>query len=115
MIHTFYRDYEGWFIDLPQYISMGLGSKGNLAMVAGADTMLEILANGDDRITLQIETKDFEGSEGKLTKTGFCPYGENYLFTSEAIKDHKMWLCPVTKFVFGGFYPKNIYIKIVKE
>ena len=115
MKHSFYKDNEGWFIDLPQYIEMGLGSKGNLAMVAGADTMLDILSNGGNRITLRIETKEFEGSDGKLTKTGFCPWGENYIFSSDSIESHKLWLCPVTMFVFGGFYPKEIYIKIIEE
>lgn len=42
--HTFYKDeYGGWYMDLPEYLEQG-GSKGDLAMVAGADTMLDSIA-----------------------------------------------------------------------
>lgn len=112
MVQSFYKDNEGWFIDLPEFIEQGHGTKGNLAMVAGADTMLDKLSNENNRITLRIETEEFEGAEGKLSKFGICPYGENYTFVSPE-HSHRVWLCPVTKYVFGGKYPKRIYIKKV--
>jgi hypothetical protein len=93
MTQQFYKDKEGWFIDLPEFIEEGHGTKGNLAMVSGADTMLDKLANNKKRITLRIET-------------------ENYMFTS-AEHTHRVWLCPVTKYVFGGKYPNKIYIQKV--
>jgi hypothetical protein len=112
MIQQFYKDKEGWFIDLPEFIEEGHGTKGNLAMVSGADTMLDKLSNNKKRITLRIETEDFEGADGKLRKVGICFYGENYMFTS-AEHTHRVWLCPVTKYVFGGKYPNKIYIQKV--
>lgn len=112
MVHKFYKDSGGWFIDLPGYIESGLGTKGNLAMVAGADTMLDLLGGGEDSVTLRIETVPFDEAAGVLTKTGYCPYGRYYLFTGFGVSDHKLWLCPVTKYVFGGRYPRAIYVKV---
>ena len=112
MIQRFYKDEDGWFIDLPEYLEQGLGSKGNLAMVAGADTMLDMISNEGSQITLRIETEQFPEAEGMLKKYGICPYGENYTFTGLG-HVHKVWLCPVTKYVFGGKYPKKIFIQKV--
>jgi hypothetical protein len=28
---------------------------------------------------------------------------------------HRMWLCPVTRFVFNGFYPNKITFKNITE
>ncbi len=112
MIQSFYKDNEGWFIDLPEFIEQGHGTKSNLAMVAGADTMLDKLSNESNYITLRIETYEFEGAEGTLSKFGICPYGENYYFSGSG-HYHRVWLCPVTKYVFGGRYPKKIFIKKV--
>ena len=38
----FYRDNTGWYIDFLEFLAMGLGTKADLAMVSGADTMLEV-------------------------------------------------------------------------
>ena len=111
MVHSFYKDKDGWFIDLPQFIEAGLGTKSNLAMIAGADKMLDHLSEHTNGITLEISDKLFDGADGILTKFGICPYGENYTFSSKNIKNFRVWLCPVTKYVFGGKYPKEIYIK----
>ena len=111
MVQSFYKDNEGWFIDLPEFIEQKLGTKGNLAMVAGADKMLDHLSEKGTGITLEISESPFDGADGQLTKFGICPYGENYTFSCPTVKNFKVWLCPVTKYVFGGKYPKNIYIK----
>ena len=39
----FYKDDSGWYIDFPEFIEQGLGTKGDLAMVSGADQMLDYL------------------------------------------------------------------------
>lgn len=111
MTHSFYKDNQGWFIDLPEFIENGYGTKSNLAMVAGADKMLDRLSEGGNGITLEISETPFDGAEATLKKSGFCLYGENYIFSSETVKEFKVWLCPVTKYVFGGKYPNIIYIK----
>jgi len=52
--HTFdfYKDNTGWYIDFPAFIEQGLGTKGDLAMVSGADAMLEYLGQGNERVHL---------------------------------------------------------------
>lgn len=122
--HKFYKDSEGWFIDLPEFIEQGLGSKGNLAMVLGADTFLDKLAlvYGQNEVFLTISDEPFEGSSGmfdfiemdqpiaELEEVGHpIQYGANYMETK---LNHQIWLCPVTIYVFGGAYPKNIYYKL---
>lgn len=47
--YKFLREGSAWYIDLPQYLEQG-GTKGDLAMVAGADTMLDIMAEGNDSV-----------------------------------------------------------------
>ena len=52
--YTFIKESSGWYIDLPEYIEQG-GNKGDLAMVEGADTMLDIMSGGNPVITLEIK------------------------------------------------------------
>jgi hypothetical protein len=130
-IKSFYQDPDGrWYIDLPEYIESGLGTKGNLEMVSGADTMLSNLANGEKRITLQFSPDpfheyDLELGRVKKPKDGQWWYNtattaiadtlglNDYMGAWYKVKenDHELWLCPVTMYVFGGKYPKNIYVK----
>lgn len=112
--HTFYKeDYGGWYIDLPEYLEQG-GSKGDLAMVAGADTMLDIIANGEKKVTITIDTQPFEGAD-ELLLTKLCEPsvgGGYYLlkwFEGKKV-NHEMWLCAVTEFVFQAI-PERIYIR----
>ncbi|HEX9980207.1 MAG TPA: DUF6717 family protein [Flavobacterium sp.] len=121
MTHKFYKDEGGWFIDLPEYIEQGLGTKGNLAMVLGADTLLDILSEGKPEISIRIDEEFFEGSEHlRMTGTGSDvealekvghPIQVGGYYRSDQRK-HDLWLCPVTKYVFEGRYPKDIYIAV---
>lgn len=112
--HTFYiEDYGGWYIDLPEYLEQG-GSKGDLAMVAGADTMLDIIAAGDSRVTITMDTEPFKDAD-ELLLTRLCDpsMGGGYYFMKsfEGKKvNQEMWLCAVTEFVFNGM-PERIYVK----
>jgi hypothetical protein len=125
MIHSFIKEvHGGWYIDLPQWIENG-GGKGALAMVAGADTFLDILLNGDpsNKVTLQLEITNPHDDTftvlylippkklwGKLKQATFG--GADYILPiyNDKMVMHKMWLCNVTKFVFG-YFPKVIYFK----
>ena len=138
MTHTFYKENGMWYIDLPQFLEAGLGTKNNLLMVAGADTLLELLSNrklphkgfkeqpNGTRITLQIDTNEFDGydtsmnflEKGKddeyLNSVGHAPidYGA-YFVTNDLFGEphcQTVWLCPVTEYVFEK-YPLSIYIK----
>jgi hypothetical protein len=113
--HRFYKEYSTWYIDLPEYLAQG-GSQGDLAMVSGADTMLETVSGSAGKVTLQIDTTPFEGSD-ELMLTELCDPvmgGGWYLvkeFEGKAV-NQQMWLCAVTEFVFG-YMPERIYVKKV--
>lgn len=112
--YTFYKeDYGGWYIGLPEYPEQG-GSIGDLEMVAGGDTMLEIIAQGNNRVTITMDTKPFKGAD-ELVLLRLCDPiigGGYYLMSSLEGKavNQEMWLCSVTEFVFGGM-PGRIYVK----
>jgi 2C-methyl-D-erythritol 2,4-cyclodiphosphate synthase len=112
--HKFYKeDYGGWYIDLPQYLEAG-GSKADLAMVAGADTMLDIVAEGNNRVAITMATEPFEGADKvQLLKLCEPSVGGGYylmsVFEGRAV-NQEMWLCGVTEFVFGTM-PEEIYLK----
>lgn len=112
--YTFYKEsYGGWYIDLPAYLEGG-GSKGDLAMVAGADTMLDIMVAGGDRVALLLSLEPFPGFDELelLRPSDPALGGGDYIlrqFKGQQL-DHKVWLCGVTEYVFG-FLPERIYIK----
>ena len=119
-----------WYADLPEFLERGLGTRNNLLMVDGSDTFLDLLSNQGNRVTLTISEQDFEGFQGKLDKIdwgknqslldsiGHAPvdYGAYYMVNELQGKpfQHRLWLCPVTEFVFGG-YPNQIFISIVNN
>ncbi len=111
--HRFVKEPAGWYIDLPAYIEQG-GSKGDLAMIEGADTMLDIIAEGQTAVTITLDTEPFEGAD-LLKLTEKCgPYigGGYYLLRTWEGRDlmHNMWLCAVTEFVFG-YLPERVFIR----
>jgi hypothetical protein len=113
--HRFYKDGRSWYIDLPAYLEQG-GNRGDLQMVDGADTMLEIMARGGEEVTVLISRDPFEGSD-ELILTEKCDsfVGGGYYLLKEyegQIINQQMWLCAVTEFVFGDL-PNRIYVKMV--
>jgi hypothetical protein len=93
-----------WYVVLPEWT----GEKEELEMVCGADTMLDILSQGDFEVNLTLSDEKF-----------------NHNFTLEFLREEsgggwyelqhehfnfEVWLCHVTKFVFGNL-PKTIYCK----
>jgi hypothetical protein len=123
VIHKFYKDEQGWFIDLPEFIELGLGTKANLAMVCGADTFLDKLSNNGNEVSVIISEDKFEEADGFLENIGFnspieeleavghpIQYGGDYV---DYATSHELWLCPVTLYIFGGHYPETIYYKVI--
>ena len=109
----FYKENTGrWYVDLPEWE----GDKSELEMVAGADLFLDILAQDDGEVNVILSTEEFSGADTlKLIGLGNLEgweMGEGawYRLVSYLGIDYElsMWLCNVTKFVFGEF-PKNIY------
>lgn len=125
---SFAKENGIWYADLPEFLEAGLGSKANLMMVDGADIFLDLLAQGNEYITLSISSKPFQGWQTKMHKIkiglnssllqliGHAPvdYGAYYKvnqMNGEAY-NHQLWLCPVTEYVFGN-YPQEIFTSIV--
>lgn len=107
---TFYQDPDSrWYVELPEWP----GSKADLEMVAGADTMLEYMAEGTGKVKASISEIEIPGFD-KLTLQFETPEiggGYYHLKTHQGIDINlDLWLCDVTKFVFGGYLPKTIYI-----
>ena len=128
---SFNKENGIWFADLPAFLDAGLGAKANLMMVDGSDTFLDYVSNNQKRATLKISTSFFEGSDAVLNKIGLginqslldqighakVDYGAYYhveKFKEIAI-NHKLWLCPVTEYVFEGTYPETIFIKLINN
>ena len=112
--YRFYKDEYGWFVDLPEWE----GEVWDLQMVMGADTFLDILSQGENEVYVTLSKTPFNGCEtlyyqhdGRLEGP---EYGEGaWYFLNEYVglpMTLKMWLCDVTKFVFGEF-PTKIYFK----
>ena len=80
-------------------------------MVAGADTFLEILSQGQGITNVTLSDKYYEGSYLlEMQRLGGEIGGAWYkLDSSEGIEfNMEMWLCDVTSFVFGRL-PNIIY------
>jgi len=120
--YKFNKEAGVWYIDLPAFIDAKLGTKANLMMVAGADTLLDTLSNNKNTISLIFDEQPFDGFTDTLIKTGIGkdqqvldsynhPQVEYGAYYTAVERNHNLWLCPVTEYVFNGHYPNKIYIK----
>ncbi len=106
----FYKESDNrWYVDLPEWT----GSKEELELVAGADTMLEYMAQGENEVRLILSEEKFDNAD-TLDFIRLATEIENGAFYKmekyRGIElNLELWLCDVTKFVFGDF-PKTIFI-----
>lgn len=91
------------------------GSVSNLLMVGGADTWLDHLSGYSNEVTLTISEDDELPNKLKMIKGN--GHGRTYVAEQSdgKLKDHEVWLCPVTEFIFDGYYPKTIYYQIKND
>jgi hypothetical protein len=124
----FYKESGIWYADLPEFLGQGLGTKANLMMVDGSDTFLDFLSSDGNKVTVEIGTEPFNGQDAVLEKEsmglnknllntiGHAPVDHGAYYNVKRFKGeeykHRLWLCPVTEYVFNGRYPDNIYIQI---
>ena len=114
LTQQFSRDQTGWYADIP----MWPGPRGACAMVAGADTLLDLLAGEDDCIRLALSFDRAELSHdagvGQLDLLRPDAYGDggDYVCTMPRHASFELWLCGVTEFVFGTM-PSRIYFERV--
>lgn len=89
------------------------GSRDDLEMVCGADTMLDIMSEGNDYVYCTMDTEHFENSDVlELVRPGEESIGGSYYILKHyrGIEINlEIWLCNTTLFVFGEF-PNKIYI-----
>ena len=104
--YIFNKEQGRWYIDLPNWE----GTKAELQMVAGADTLLDQLSNQGTSVKVAMST-DKVSPEGYQTLKRIihtppngCIYHLGFV---------PVWLCNVTKFVFEGIFPKQIHFKVV--
>jgi len=111
--YRFYKNEIEWFVDLPEYLEKG-GDIGDLQMVEGADTMLDIMSEGKKEVVLCISTEKFDGSDQlKLIEKCHPLKGGGYYFMKKFEQEEinlRIWLCRVVEFVFGDI-PENLFIK----
>jgi hypothetical protein len=103
---TFNKEDNRWYIYLPEWE----GNKADLEMVAGADKMLDHLSSNSDTITVEISEEPLENCV-KLKKLNHLHGGANYKVYNCPGVD-RAWLCKVTKFVYGGYMPNYLFIKL---
>lgn len=125
MTKRFYKENHLWYIDLPEFLEAGLGTKNNLLMVDGSDEFLDRLSNGGKEVWITFDTEPFEEAHytlisdvyGKnqdvLDKVGHAPVGYGMYYTVPEMQGHRLWLCPVTEYVFEGAYPERIWVKFM--
>jgi hypothetical protein len=115
----FYKEADSrWYVDLPEWE----GPKADLEMVAGADSFLEILAEGEGKVDVILSVTPFAGADtltmsrlGRIEgwELGSGAWYDLNQYKSISFDGLEMWLCDVTKFVFGDF-PKEIYFSKVE-
>lgn len=115
----FNKEKDGcWYVDFPHWPF----SHDNLAMVSGADSMCELLADGDSFVEVSVvPAKKQEQHDGyiELKQTehsllGGSTYLVMYQPFVERFKHDTIWICPVTLFVLGR-YPKFLYVKLYER
>lgn len=105
---------DRWFVDLPEWE----GEQWELEMVMGADTFLDILSQGEDAVYVTLSKDYFEGADvlqftelGRLEGPELGEGGWYFMNEYQGISYClEMWLCDVTKFVFGEL-PNQIFFK----
>ena len=108
--YRFYKEETGsWYADLPGYP----GPKGDLLMVAGADTMLDVLAKGGSECSIVASESPFEYAETLKLLREAGGGGDYFLerYNGKPI-NHDIWLCNVIKYVFGKV-PPVLYFKLL--
>lgn len=109
----FYKESDNrWYVDLPEWT----GTKADLEMVAGADAMLEYMAEGNNEVSLYISEQEFDGCDHLRLECKADDIGSGAYYFMQKYRgiqiDLRMWLCDVVLFVFDGKFPTSIFISV---
>jgi hypothetical protein len=119
----FYKKNGSWYADLPEFIAQG-GTEAACVMVAGADTLIEKLSLDGKRLDIEVDMDNPTHAIKLDSITNvdqqfldennhpFVEYGGNYTVVMGEHTGHKLWLCPVCKWVFGE-YPQIIPFNVI--
>lgn len=108
----FYKEKNKWFVDLPTWE----GSKADLEMVDGADRMLDELSfnpGGNKATSILLDVLTKSKGEFNLTLSEKLEEGCGAYYKADKV-NYRIWLCDVTRFVFGGF-PETIGFTKINE
>lgn len=61
----FNKENGTWYIDLPDFLEMGLGTKSDLMMVDGADTFLDKLSKNSNAVKVFVSLHKYDGFEAR--------------------------------------------------
>lgn len=107
-IFRFYRDQEGWFIDLPDYLEKG-GAKADLKIVKGVEDLLRLLAHGEKKVILRVDLLPFEDARGSLSN---IPSMEgHYNISTKTKKCRGRIILPSLLVYIYSDYPELLYFK----
>lgn len=103
----FYKQGNEWFADVAGH------SQAQNQMVAGADTLLDIVADGKSEVTT-ILSADLDKPDPWIIHLHLVEHdkhGATYrVRRAKSDSSSLAWLCNVTHDVFGGEHPTDIYI-----
>lgn len=109
----FEKDIDGrWYVVLPEWPEE---ERDSLEMVCGADIMCDILAQGDNVLYRVVSDTVLPNSTVILKKGWDTPTSGGATYTTiwnqdlYKVTNFEVWLCDVTKHVFGEM-PDKIYI-----
>lgn len=111
---TFYKDYSNrWYVQYPEWE----GDREELEMIAGADVLCDILAQGENSVTVFLTTEEPKQPVRVMLvrerkELGGYAYKVSFLTGKDdvsQINQFEAWLCHVTKHMLGSF-PERIYI-----
>ncbi|MBQ9430124.1 MAG: hypothetical protein IJU44_01085 [Kiritimatiellae bacterium] len=107
----FYKDGDNWYADIPQH------TQQQNQMVAGADALLDTVADGRGKVSVVLSADIATPDEWQmhLHIVEHDKYGATYrVRTAGQPSSRLIWLCNVTHTVFGGEHPTDIYIHSIK-
>ena len=110
---TFEKDPDNrWYIVLPEWE----GDREDLEMVSGADTLLDYLSEGKDLVTLTVAKIPLEIPRPRVVLTYDHEYMGGAVYRTHhigggSLDNMSVWLCKVTKFVYGGVMPRTLSIQ----
>ena len=112
-----------WYINLPEFLEKGLGERDSLKMVDGADTFLDIITQGSNRVSILINTDEFGGydamlkreplKENKAVNNPAAQNGAHYLIDTLNGKpfNHRLWFGAALEYLLLGNFPERVYLK----